>query len=239
MELFVICGMENANEKYVTYFRVSTDKQGESGLGIAEQERSVAQITKNGKVVATFTEFESGKNNKRKEINNAIAACKANNATLVVARLDRLSRRLSFIVMLRDSEVKFICADDPSMNSLTINIKASFAEEERENISRNTKRGLSSIKHNFATIGYHITKQGKKITSLGNPAMQNKETAKKLMANAASKRTYKPKSPIGIELIKSYALNGLPAKEIKAKLEANNIDLSLKTVYQYNKIKQL
>lgn len=223
-------------ERYVTYFRVSTDKQGESGLGIAEQERSVAQITKNGEVIASFTEFESGKNNKRKEINNAIAACKANNATLVVARLDRLSRRLSFIVMLRDSEVKFICADDPSMNSLTINIKASFAEEERENISRNTKRGLSSIKHNFETIGYHITKQGKKITTLGNPRMSDKEYAKQAMSAAAKNRVYTKKNPLAIELIKSYALNGLAAKEIKAKLEANNIDLSLKTIYQYNKV---
>jgi DNA invertase Pin-like site-specific DNA recombinase len=229
---------ERKNDKsinYICYYRVSTKEQGQSGLGLEAQEKAVRQITDKGVVIKSFTEIESGKKNNRPMLLEAINMCKLKNATLVVAKLDRLSRNVYFISSLMESKVKFICSDMPEMDSFTINLFAAMAQREREMISSRTVNGLNSIKSRIKENGQYISKAGNVITTLGNPAMQNKETAKKLMANAASKRTYKPKNPIGIELIKSYAKNGLEAKEIKAKLNENNIMYSLKTVYQYIK----
>jgi DNA invertase Pin-like site-specific DNA recombinase len=226
------------NEKiinYICYYRVSTKEQGQSGLGLEAQEKAVKQITDKGIVIKSFTEIESGKKNNRPMLLEAINMCKFHNATLVVAKLDRLSRNVYFISSLMESKVKFICADMPECDSFTINLFAAMAQREREMISNRTVNGLNSIKNRIKENGKYMTKAGNVITSLGNPKMADKEYAKNAMSIAASKRVYTPKSPIGVELIKSYAQNGLAAKEIKEKLNANNINYSLKTVYQYIK----
>jgi DNA invertase Pin-like site-specific DNA recombinase len=226
--------MQN-DEKYVAYKRVSTKEQGQSGLGLEAQEKAVKQITDSGIVIKSFTEIESGKKNNRPMLLEAINMCKLHNATLVVAKLDRLSRNVYFISSLMESKVKFICSDMPECDGFTINLFAAMAQREREMISERTVNGLNSIKNRLKKDKVYVTKKGNTITSLGSPLMQDKEYAKKQMALVAKNRTYKPTSPIGVELIKAYAKNGMAAKDIKVKLNENSINYTLKTIYQHIK----
>ena len=127
--------------RYVAYYRVSTRAQGDSGLGLEAQKAAVAGFA-NGPIVAQFTEVESGKNNRRAQLAAAIDRAKNENAVLVIAKLDRLSRNASFIFTLRDSGVNFQCVDIPDANTLTIGIFATLAQHERELISSRTKAAL-------------------------------------------------------------------------------------------------
>ncbi len=148
--------------KYIAYYRVSTKKQGESGLGIDAQKTAIKQFTNNCNdcVISEFTDIESGKNNDRSQLKLAIAETKKNNAQLLIAKLDRLSRNAAFIFALRDSQVDFVCADMPNANRVTIGIMAVLAQDERERISQRTKAALHELK-----------KQGKK---LGSPQNLNR-----------------------------------------------------------------
>jgi DNA invertase Pin-like site-specific DNA recombinase len=221
--------------KYITYFRVSTKEQGQSGLGLAAQEQMVLPITNTGIVVASFTEVESGNKSNRKELEKAINACKQNNATLLVAKLDRLSRNVHFISTLMESKVQFKCADAPEMDSFTVHIFSALAERERKMISERTSKALQVIKARIATDGEYTTKAGRVISTLGNGLLQNKETAKKQMAYVASHRVYQKKSNIGLALVQSLSQNGVPKKDIKQKLADNGINVSLQTIYKYAK----
>ena len=223
-------------KEFCTYFRVSTQEQGKSGLGLASQEQMVLPITNSGKVIASFTEIESGNKTNRIELQKAIALCKQRGATLVVAKLDRLSRNVHFISTLMESKVQFICSDMPSLDTFSVHLFAAMAQREREMISERTSKALQVIKARIETDGYYVTKAGKTIYSLGSEIMQDEEKAKIAMKAVAKCRVYQKSSPIGIELIKSYAKNGMVAKEIKAKLSENNISYALKTVYKYAKV---
>lgn len=227
--------MNTEPQLYVTYFRVSTNKQANSGLGLEAQEQLVLPITSKGTVIASFTEIESGKKSDRPKLKEAIAICKIKKATLLVAKLDRLSRSISFIANLMDSKVQFKCADAPEMDNFSIHLFGSMAERERVMISERTIAGLNSIKLRIEKNGFHTTKNGRIITSLGNPAMQDPKEAKILMRMAAKKRKYSKKSDIGIELIKAYAQNNVPKLDIQKKLLDNGISLSLKSIYKYAK----
>jgi len=132
--------------KYVAYYRVSTKKQGKSGLGLDAQRDTVQKfIKRNGdRIIAEFTEVESGKNNDRLELSKAIEMAKENDATLVIAKLDRLSRNVSFISQLMDEKVKFVCCDMPEANELTIHIFAAMAQFERKRISERIKEALDA-----------------------------------------------------------------------------------------------
>jgi len=124
--------------KYVAYYRVSTKKQGASGLGLDAQVKAVADFAKNGELIAEFREVESGSKDSRPILAKALEVAKANGATLLIAKLDRLSRRASFIFALRDSGVNFIACDMPEANRLTIDLLAVIAEHEREMIKART-----------------------------------------------------------------------------------------------------
>jgi DNA invertase Pin-like site-specific DNA recombinase len=132
--------------KFVAYFRVSTDRQGKSGLGLEAQRKSVLDYLDGGRwdLVGEFTEIESGKHNDRPELEKALAACKKQKAKLVIAKLDRLSRNLAFIATLMDSGVEFIAVDNPHANKLTIHILAAVAQHEREIISARTSAALKA-----------------------------------------------------------------------------------------------
>ncbi|KAA6373203.1 MAG: putative serine recombinase, partial [Streblomastix strix] len=122
-------------ERYISYYRVSTQKQGQSGLGLESQKDIVSKYVESKKeasIISEYTEIESGKKNGRKELQKALMECKAQNATLIVAKLDRLSRSVSFISNLTDSNVDFVCCDFPSANKFTIHLFASVAQYERE-----------------------------------------------------------------------------------------------------------
>jgi DNA invertase Pin-like site-specific DNA recombinase len=132
---------------YVAYYRVSTKKQGVSGLGLdAQKQTAYSFLKESDRIVKEFVEIESGKNNQRIQLDEAIRFARNNKYTLLVAKLDRLSRNVSFIFTLRDSGVDFVCADIPDANTLTIGIFATIAQHEREIISRRTKDALKAKK---------------------------------------------------------------------------------------------
>ena len=141
--------------KYIAYYRVSTKQQGSSGLGLNAQKTAVLSYIKhNGnKIIAEFTEQESGKNDRRPELQNAIDVSKQYDATLVIARLDRLSRNITFITSLMDSKVKFVCVDMPDATELTIHIFAALAQWERKRISERTSAALQELKRKGVKLG--------------------------------------------------------------------------------------
>lgn len=141
-------------KNFVAYYRVSTQKQGNSGLGLHAQRSTVKNyIGSSNSLLGEYTEIESGKNDKRTELQKAIGYAKTNNATLVIAKLDRLSRNASFIFQLRDSNVDFTCCDIPDANTMTIGIFALLAQQEREMISERTKKALKAKKAQGHTLG--------------------------------------------------------------------------------------
>jgi DNA invertase Pin-like site-specific DNA recombinase len=129
--------------KYIAYYRVSTKQQGVSGLGLDAQKAVVHNYAKDD-LLTEFTEIESGKNNNRIELLKAIQATKDNDATLIIAKLDRLSRNVVFISQLMESNIPFVCCDMPDATNLTIHIFAALAQWERERISERTKQALKA-----------------------------------------------------------------------------------------------
>ncbi len=144
-----------ATGAFVLYFRVSTDRQGKSGLGIEAQQASVATFLNGGdwKVAAEFVEVESGKNSDRAELAKAIKACRLYGAKLLIAKLDRLSRDAHFLLGLEKAGVEFTAADMPNANRLTVGIMAMVAEEERRMISARTKAALQAAKARGTKLG--------------------------------------------------------------------------------------
>lgn len=141
--------------KLVSYLRVSTKKQGESGLGLDAQRAAIDHYAtqRHGTVVQAFVEVESGKLNERPELAKALHLAKVTGATLVIAKLDRLSRNAAFLLALRDSGVRFVAADMPDANDLTVGIMALVAQQEREAISRRTKDALAAAKARGVRLG--------------------------------------------------------------------------------------
>src|SRR5437588_6197688 len=141
--------------KFVAYYRVSTDRQGKSGLGLDAQREAVENYLNGARwsLVADFTEIESGKRNDRPELEKALAACKKLKARLVIAKLDRLSRNLAFIATLMESGVEFVAVDMPEANKLTVHILAAMAEHEREQISKRTRDALAAAKRRGRRLG--------------------------------------------------------------------------------------
>jgi len=141
--------------KFVAYYRVSTHRQGQSGLGLEAQQNAVREYLNGGnwKLAAEFTEVESGKHADRPELTAALEACRKHQAKLIIAKLDRLSRNVAFISALMDSGVEFIAVDMPEANRLTIHILAAVAEHEREAISSRTKDALAAAKARGVKLG--------------------------------------------------------------------------------------
>jgi DNA invertase Pin-like site-specific DNA recombinase len=134
---------------FVAYYRVSTKKQGVSGLGLEAQKHAVQRYLDGGKwsLLAEFTEIESGKKHEnRPQLLEALRECRMTGAKLIVSRLDRLSRDLEFIAHLQKSSVKFVVADMPYANHLNIQIMAAMAQHERELIRQRTKDALAVAK---------------------------------------------------------------------------------------------
>ncbi|WP_242920793.1 recombinase family protein [Pontibacter liquoris] len=168
---------------YVAYYRVSTQKQGASGLGLEAQKTAVTSFVAGGKVLAEYTEVESGKKDNRPELEKAIVHAKQQGATLIIAKLDRLSRNASFIFALKESSVDFICTDMPDANTLTIGIFAVMAQHERELISKRTKDALAAKKARGEEVGNraNLTEEGRQKGSL---ARQQKALQDKVNKNA-------------------------------------------------------
>ena len=163
--------------RFVAYYRVSTDKQGRSGLGLEAQREAVSRHVASaaGVVVDEFEEIESGKKNDRPKIAAALGACRARRATLVIAKLDRLARNVAFVSNLMESDVDFVACDNPFATRLTIHILAAVAEHEREMISKRTIDALAAAKA-----------RGVK---LGNPNLQRRSGTRALAALATAVRS--------------------------------------------------
>ena len=143
--------------KFVAYFRVSTQRQGASGLGLEAQREAVRQYLKGSEwsVVAEFVEVESGRKTEqdRPKLREALSLCKKQGAVLLVAKLDRLARSVHFISGLMQAGVKFVAADMPEANELTVHIMAAFAEHEAKRISQRTKDALAAARARGVVLG--------------------------------------------------------------------------------------
>jgi DNA invertase Pin-like site-specific DNA recombinase len=191
---------------FISYFRVSTERQGRSGLGLEAQEACVRSYVASvkGNIIASYTDVESGKSSTRPEFAKALAQCRAKGTTLLVAKLDRLSRSVSFIFQLLDSKVDFVCADMPQANTLTIGIIASLAQYEREQIAKRTRDALRCKKA-----------RGE---SLGNPANLTDLGRSKGSAAIIQNAKQHPANRHGAELATLYRAQGLSLSAIASKL---------------------
>jgi DNA invertase Pin-like site-specific DNA recombinase len=138
---------------FIAYLRVSTAKQGESGLGLEAQQAAIAKHVGHATLLKTYTEIESGKRCDRPELGKALEHCKLTGAVLVVAKLDRLARDVAFIANLMKAGVEFIACDMPIANKLTLHILAAVAEDEAERISVRTKAALAAAKARGTILG--------------------------------------------------------------------------------------
>ena len=144
-----------ATGKFVSYLRVSTDKQGASGLGLEAQRAAVAGFLDGGewRLLREVVEVESGKRNDRPSLAEALRLCRAYRATLVIAKLDRLARNVAFIANLMESGVEFVAVDMPEVTKFTIHIMAAVAEQEAEAISKRTTAALAAAKARGVILG--------------------------------------------------------------------------------------
>src|SRR5215204_6725654 len=148
-----------ARGRFISYLRVSTDRQGRSGLGVEAQRKAVDDYLNGGQwsVIAEFVEVESGKRDDRPKLADAMALCRLHNATLVIAKLDRLSRDAHFLLglqkELQKSGLRFVAADMPDANELTVGIMAVVTQAERKMISERTKAALAAVKARGKKLG--------------------------------------------------------------------------------------
>jgi DNA invertase Pin-like site-specific DNA recombinase len=150
-----------ASGKHVAYYRVSTAKQGRSGLGLDAQQSAVREYLNGGSwdLIGEAVEIESGKRaDNRPQLQEALRLCRTTGATLIVAKLDRLSRDAAFLMQLQNSGVSFVAADMPGANSFTVGVMALVAQQEREAISARTRAALAAAKARGVRLGgrrYH------------------------------------------------------------------------------------
>jgi DNA invertase Pin-like site-specific DNA recombinase len=143
---------------FVAYLRVSTVRQGESGLGLEAQRAAVEAFARHhgGGIVACFVEVETGKRSDRPELAKALEAARKAKATLLIAKLDRLARNVAFIANLMDAGVEFLACDQPFASRLTLHILAAVAEDEARRISERTKAALQAAKARGRKLGSPI-----------------------------------------------------------------------------------
>ena len=192
--------------KFVAYLRVSTARQGRSGLGLEAQREAVRQFVagRGGKIIAPeFVEVETGKRNDRPELGKALKRCRVTGATLVVAKLDRLSRNAAFLMTLRDSGVEFVAADLPEANTMTVGVMAVVAQHEREAISHRTKAALAAAKARGTILGG----KRKGAANIRAHQPQGVQAAREKALQAAELRREAIAALVG-----SHSLNGIAAK---------------------------
>jgi DNA invertase Pin-like site-specific DNA recombinase len=141
--------------RFIAYYRVSTVKQGQSGLGLEAQKAAVQSYLNGGKwsILAEFVEVESGKNDDRAQLARAFAQCKLTGSVLLIAKLDRLSRDACFLLGLEKAGIEFVACDMPNANRLTVGIMAVVAQEERRMISERTRAALQAARERGVKLG--------------------------------------------------------------------------------------
>ena len=192
--------------EYVAYYRVSTDRQGESGLGLEAQRAAVSRYVGAAPLLAEFQEIESGKKHtNRPKLAAALNHCRKTKATLIIATLDRLGRNVHFISGLMESGVPFIAADAPNDDPVILHMRAAWAEEEARKISRRTRAALQAARARG--------------TKLGNPRWHEGS----LERARAARNPIQPAVQI-IELMQSYRRQGLTLRAIAEQLNGMGLD---------------
>lgn len=217
--------------KYVSYLRVSTGKQGRSGLGLEAQRHAVEAYLNGGQweVVEEFVEVESGKNNSRPMLTEAVELCHAIGATLIVAKIDRLTRDAAFLLSLKDAGVEFVAADMPDANRLTVGIMALVAEQEREAISKRTREALQAAKARGVQLGAY--RDGVFVGRKGTPEDARRASqarSEKYRASALAKASLLRKvDPDGAMSLREIAMRfneiGVPTVSGRGTWSANSI----------------
>jgi DNA invertase Pin-like site-specific DNA recombinase len=143
------------DQRFIAYYRVSTDRQGRSGLGLDAQRETVSQFLagRTASVIAEFVEIESGGKSDRPKLRDALDACQREKATLLIAKLDRLARSVAFISALMEAKTNFLAVDMPHASRLVLHVMAAFAEHEREMIRERTKAALAAAKARGVRLG--------------------------------------------------------------------------------------
>jgi DNA invertase Pin-like site-specific DNA recombinase len=161
-------------DRIIAYERVSTARQGRSGLGLEAQRAAIDAYaaSRGARVLARFTEIESGSRNDRPELERALTLARLTGATLVIAKLDRLSRDAAFLLALQSSGVSFVACDMPEANDLTVGIMALVAQQEREAISRRTREALAAAKARGVRLGNPNGAAALKRAGQGGTALQ-------------------------------------------------------------------
>jgi DNA invertase Pin-like site-specific DNA recombinase len=191
-------------KKYIAYYRVSTQKQGEDGLGINAQKNAVLNFVGNKEIIAEYTEVETAtKKKKRVEIYKAIELAKKESAVLVVAKLDRLTRDVSFVSALYSSGIEFVCCDNPNANKLTIQLLSVIAENEAEMISSRIKSALA-VKKEHIQNGIYTNKDGSMMKPIGGKY------------RLGSPQGFGEHQRMGVETIKRNARNNKANKQAMA-----------------------
>lgn len=196
----------------ISYLRVSTAKQGVSGLGLEAQRTAVAHYTVAGghRLVAEHLEVESGRKAMRPELTAALAACRLHRATLVIAKLDRLARNVAFIANLMEAGVEFVACDMPHANRLTLHLLAAIAEHEREMISQRTKAALAAAKARGVRLGNPngavALRQGAKAAAARSAEVRREKAERHALAVADVLQTIAAEDPRGVRAV-TAALN--------------------------------
>lgn len=166
--------------RYIAYYRVSTERQGRSGLGLSAQRTVIENfLSPDDEIVAEFVEVQSGKNDERVELWKAITAAKRNDAKLLIAKLDRFSRKVSFIAGIMEQGIGLVVAEMPNATDFQLHIFAALAQEERRLISERTRNALAEAKKRGVKLG----KNGKVLAEQnGKEADQRAEALRPIIA---------------------------------------------------------
>lgn len=212
---------------YIAYYRVSTQKQGQSGLGLVAQQTAVRNFLKGSEPLYEFTDIESGtsKGNQRESLLEAIKHAKHTNSTLIIAKLDRLARNVRFITTLMESGIEFLACDMPTANKFTIHIFAALAEQEAEMISQRTKLALQELK--------------KKGIKLGKPENLTKEAIKKGLSKRQENAQSNENNRKASALIVSMRNEGKSFYEIANQLNKFGFKTRRGCEFQINQVKTL
>jgi DNA invertase Pin-like site-specific DNA recombinase len=203
--------------KYIAYYRVSTKKQGESQLGLKAQKESVERFINPNLIDREFIEIETGTNKKYRPIlNEAIELCKKYDATLIIAKLDRLARNVSFVSSLMDSKVTFKAVDMPEANELTIHIMSAIAQHEAKVISTRIKEALAIKK-------LELHKSGGK---LGNPQYLTDEAKAKGLASIKEKALNNAHNKRALAFVSGLKYEDMKLREIAERLNQNGFKTS-------------
>lgn len=202
-----------ASGKFVSYVRVSTSKQGRSGLGLEAQRAAITQYLNGGpwELLQEFQEVESGKDDNRPELAKALHLCQLTGATLIIAKLDRLSRNLHFISSLMKSGIDFVACDMPQASRFTVHIYAALAEQERQFISDRTKAALKAAKE-----------RGVKLGTPGNATPEGRQKGTKKAAEIRQGKADQFASSV-LPVIQEYRKQGESLRRIAALLNERNI----------------